>query len=163
MLYDASLTVIMISIAIPLKLFLDLSYVYLKIKKFFFMKNPEKSSYLQIEANRLFLGSELNIEYTLSKIISLFYIGLFFMPIFPLGSIFLLFSFTTSYFIEKYLFARRYQRPKSIGANVAIDSIYRLGLGGFFLFVKKNIKKIIGRRDIPNYNNRKRARMGILF
>ena len=113
----------------------DMNFLLKKIKKFFLYKNIKNTERLQIEANKLFTGSDVELEISIIKIFRLFNFGCFFMPILPWISILMFFSFLIFFFMEKWLFARRYALPEELGPNLPIFLIFRLGLGSFYLLV----------------------------
>lgn len=138
LIYDAGYFIIFKAFFTAPLMFFSLDWFLKLWKRKKLKKDPDNSLLLQYEANELYTGSKITPSLIFSAPLQIYYISLFYMPIFPLSSLLLLISITSIYYLEKYLFARRYSRPEEIDSKIGIDIVYRLGYGPIILYVSLN-------------------------
>lgn len=137
LLYDAGFTLFLMSGYSAGKLFFDPRYIYRVVKRRYFAIKKERTNLVQIEANNLFSGNKPRLEANFSRFLSVYYVGCFFMPLLPMAALFILLSYIAIYFIEKYLFARRYRRPIAISGQLANECLSGLGTGLHIFIVEQ--------------------------
>ena len=138
LIYDACIILLSKFVMLPLKIVLDPKVLIKWIQRRLLEKNVKRSEMLQYEANELYTGSELNLSGAFGDGLEVYYACMFFLPIVPISSFALLLSMISLLYLQKYMFARVYKRPPEIGSNIALESIYMIGMGPFILLVRNN-------------------------
>ena len=99
--------------------------------------NLEDSPYTQSELNSIFENPPMDLCYKYSFLVNILLTSLFYMSIFPLGTVFSLVALILSYFLETY-YLGYYKRPELLNAR----------LGKFFIH---NFKIVVSIFFIGNY------------
>ena len=135
LLYDA-VFVILSTNALPLiKLLFDPLYFWKVYKRWRLNKNPGKYILLQFEANELMEGKNIDLALAFSNLTTIYFIVVFFLPIFPFGSFVLFVSTSCVYCAQKFLFSKVYKKPREVGRRIGLESIYTISFGPTVLFL----------------------------
>ena len=137
LIYDAGMILLSKFLMLPIKSVLDPSILLKWLEKKDLEKDPKRSDLLQYEANELYTGVDFNLSGAFGDGLEVYNACMFFMPLIPLYSIFMLLSYSALYLSNKVMFARLYRRPPEIGSHIALESIYLIGRGPFILLVRK--------------------------
>jgi hypothetical protein len=107
------------------------------------------STYTQRELNKIFENPEMNLSYKYSYFINTLLTSLFYMSIFPIGTVFCIFALIISYFLE-ILHLGYYKRPEEISGKLCcfflinfkfVISVFAIG-NYIFLYPIRDIYKV---------------------
>ena len=130
------------AILTPILWTINFSFIYKKFKIFLIERKKKLKNYshgkTQRELNELYEFPSMNIAEKYSYIYKTILITFFYMPIFPFGTIISLFGLFFGYFLEKYNFCYRYQRPEMINDQLCkgyidyfIFALFLIGIGDY--------------------------------
>ena len=126
------------SIITPLFWTFNIYFLFKKLR-ICFIERKKSHNYTQRELNSIYELPDMKIAYKYSYIVRTLLMSFFYMPIFPISSLFSSFGFLLGYFLEKYNFAHKYKRPEMLNSKICefysnyfIFNFFMLGIGDYF-------------------------------
>lgn len=120
--------------------------------------NIEDSPYTQGELNKIFENPRMDLCYKYSFLVNILLTSLFYMSIFPLGTVFSLVALILSYFLETY-YLGFYKRPEVLNARLCKFFIHNFKIVICIFFVGNYIFL----SSINNYNRKNWSIFNLIF
>lgn len=80
-------------------------------------------------------GQKTNLAIQFSSITALYYMTMFFLPIFPIGSAILSLNLVLFYWVQKFFFVSIYKKPREIGRGLAMENLSNVKHGATLLLL----------------------------